>query len=100
MSLLTLEYVIEVLLLKPDDALTKGADLLFTEVVICLEGLLVHDSSLLSQLLVLLLEDCTVLLHLRKGDLLIVQGVVQGFQFVILVIILLDNVLQLLTGVT
>ena len=55
-----------VILLQPYDPLTKALDLLRAAIVVSLQRLLVDDAGLLSELLVLLLEDLALLLHLGE----------------------------------
>lgn len=86
-------------LLESDDALAERPDILLPVVVVCLETLFVDDTSLLSQLLVLLAEHFPVFLHLAELDLLVIKDIVEALEIFILTAVLLLHVLQLLSGV-
>lgn len=88
-----------VILLQPYDPLAKGPNLFFSAIVVRLERLLVDNASLLAQLLVLLGEDLSVLLHLAERDLLVIQLIVERLQLPVVALVLALYVLELFSRV-
>ena len=71
---------LSVILLQIGDPLSQHLDLLISLVVVSLQLLLVHDSSLLLQLLVLVPQLLSVFLQLTQLSLFIVKDFVKTFK--------------------
>jgi hypothetical protein len=88
-----------VILFQPYDPLAKGPNLFLSAVIVRLERFLVDNASLLAQLLVLLGEDLSLLLHLAERYLLVVELIVEGLQLAVVALVLALHVLELLSRV-
>lgn len=88
------------ILLKLLDSIALISNFVVSLIVISLKGLLVDNTSLLLELLILLPQTLSILLQSAQFSLLIVQYLVEFLEVFILLSILLLDVLQLFSCVT